>query len=219
LKELYSTIVLDIVATRDIAVDEEVFIDYGVGWEEAWKSHIEKWKSPCGERSGMSSKMVKQMNDAKFNSDFHTWSEDHFTVCKVRDDEAGEFVHIVKDDDIVPPGSQHTATTSFRGIVGWNHPGFEYSLGGDDGFRFPCIILDADEKEKTFKVVIFRFAMKSKMSELPKARVLQLNNNVPANEVDFINRPFRSDMHWEGAFRHPIKIPDEVFPQQWKDLA
>lgn len=209
---------LDIVATRDIEVDEEVLIDYGVEWEEAWKSHVEKWESPCGERTGMSSKMVKQMNDAKFNSDFRKWSEDHFTVCKVKDDEAGEFVHIVKDDGVGTPG-QHIATTSFRGLIDWEHPGFEYSLGGDIGFRFPCIILDADEKEKTFQVVIFRLAMKSKLSELPKARVLQVNNDIAVNDVHFINRPFRSDMHWEGAFRHPIKIPDDIFPQQWKDLA
>lgn len=210
--------VLDIVATRDIGVDEEVLIDYGVEWEEAWKTHLNNWEPPCEKYGVMSSRAVKQMNEDKFNKDFHAWSDDHFNLCWVRNDQIGDFVHIITDGDIVPQGSQHKATTSFRGIDS-EHPGFEYSLSGDENWRFPCVILNEDESKGTFNVAIFRFAMNSKIAELPKARILQIHNGIKANDVEFINRPFRSDMHWSGAFRHPIKIPDDIFPPQWKDLA
>jgi len=34
----------DIVATRDIEVGEELFIDYGDDWQKAWDAHIDKWQ-------------------------------------------------------------------------------------------------------------------------------------------------------------------------------
>ena len=31
-----------------------------------------------------------------------------------------------------------------------------------------------------------------------------------------VDRPYTTD-HWlEGAFRHPIGIPDDVFPEAWQ---
>ena len=37
---------MEIVATRDISVGDEVFIDYGREWEAAWEQHVRNWKAP-----------------------------------------------------------------------------------------------------------------------------------------------------------------------------
>jgi len=37
-------LMIEIIATRDIDVDEEVFLDYGPAWQEAWDDHVKKWK-------------------------------------------------------------------------------------------------------------------------------------------------------------------------------
>jgi hypothetical protein len=36
-------LLLEVVATRDIAQGEEVFLDYGPEWEAAWQAHVEQW--------------------------------------------------------------------------------------------------------------------------------------------------------------------------------
>lgn len=202
-------------ATRDIRVDEEVFIDYGVEWEDAWKTHVANWKTPCKSYASKSSKMVKAMNLAKFSSSHQKWSDDHFTVCKPpKSYEEG--VHLVQESDKVPKGIRETTSIIYHGIT-WNHPGFEYSRSGKS--RLPCQIISSDPEAKTFSVAIFDQSKESKIPELAEARVLQIAQNLPAHHLDFINRPFRSDMHLKGAFRHPIKLPDDIFPPQWKDSA
>ena len=37
---------LEVVATRDIAQDEEIYIDYGASWEKAWETHVASWIPP-----------------------------------------------------------------------------------------------------------------------------------------------------------------------------
>lgn len=162
-----------------------------------------------------SSMMVHQMNFAKFDTAFHQWSDDHFSVCSKTNLDL-EWIHLVKVDDFIPSETDETVLTSFHGIE-FDHRGFDYSLDMVD--RFPCMIIDADPFLETFEVAYFKVSLISRISELPTARILQIHRELPARDLMFINRPFRSDMHWSGAFRHPIKIPDEVFPEHWRDLA
>jgi SET domain len=44
-------IILEVVAIRNIEPGEELFLDYGPGWEEAWKSHVATWTPPKGAES------------------------------------------------------------------------------------------------------------------------------------------------------------------------
>ena len=37
-------VVFEIVATQDIAAGEEIYLDYGPDWQDAWDAHIEEWK-------------------------------------------------------------------------------------------------------------------------------------------------------------------------------
>lgn len=60
---------LDIIATRDIEPGEELYIDYGQKWEEAWDQHLYNW-SPIDEESPepwkerLKWKSAKELNDA-----------------------------------------------------------------------------------------------------------------------------------------------------------
>ena len=42
--------------------------------------------------------------------------------------------------------------------------------------------------------------------------------NVPHAACTFVDRPYASDIHIKGAFRHVIGLPDTIFPQAWRDL-
>jgi len=50
-------------------------------------------------------------------------------------------------------------------------------------------------------------------------------NNVPRiltdyqrSDIYYFVRPYHSDQQIPGAFRHPLHIPDDIFPEQWRNL-
>merc|ERR1719410_1713704 len=40
----WTVLSFDVIATRDIKQDEEIFIDYGSLWEHAWTRHVHNWQ-------------------------------------------------------------------------------------------------------------------------------------------------------------------------------
>merc|ERR1711957_375895 len=96
-------VVLDFVATRDIAVDEEVLVDYGESWQEAWDQHVAHWVPP--KDTTATSAQVSAMNSNKFDTDNWTWSNSHFTTCEdgidgeavSLEDDGTRFLGFVKD--------------------------------------------------------------------------------------------------------------------------
>mmetsp|Transcript_28209 Transcript_28209/g.65302 ORF Transcript_28209/g.65302 Transcript_28209/m.65302 type:complete len:308 (+) Transcript_28209:537-1460(+) len=215
--EHYSTLVLDFVATRDIETDEEIFMDYGVEWENAWNQHIENFGSPCRIDGNMlSSKRVYEMNSYKFEAAFHEWSEDHFTVCNLQ--EKGGWMHIVQNtNDTHVESSYPIVLEPFEGRINRDHVGFRYSKPFSVlQLWHPCVILQSFPETRTFEVVYFHvewdYVTRREILLLKKAE------SIPENALQFRNKPFRSDMFWPGAFRHAIEIPDEIFPSHWKDL-
>eukprot|EP00957_Ditylum_brightwellii_P100248 7639372-Ditylum_brightwellii.AAC.1 len=43
--EAHPGLILEFVAARDIDAGEEIFINYGEGWEEAWNKYVKDWES------------------------------------------------------------------------------------------------------------------------------------------------------------------------------
>ena len=78
------------------------------------------------------------------------------------------------------------------------------------------MILSTDEEEQTFNVMYFTF---EEPPEFPEGVILWRAHAIPPDEIRFINKPYMSDMHWRGALRHEMKIPDHIFPPLWKDLS
>ena len=226
-KEHYTTLVIDIVATRTIKPDEEITIDYGDNWNDAWEHHVANFKSSCQAKGNdlpcfKSSKLVNEMNGDKFNIANQAWSEDHFTACRRSKMPKG-------DDSVIfiVPNKSHTKGEvaqidkdgieyrwSFRGID-FDHEGFD--LAATPSEWYPCLVLDSSKDDKTLDVVYFTYETSSLDDE--EANVLRRERMLMAEDIKFLNKPYKSDMYWEGAFRHPIEIPDSIFPPLWKDLA
>ena len=49
--DVYTGLVLEVVALRNITVGEEVTVDYGQEWEKAWYDHVKSWKLKSGVES------------------------------------------------------------------------------------------------------------------------------------------------------------------------
>ena len=231
-KEKYATLMFDFVATRDILPDEEILIDYGEEWESAWNLHVKNFKSPCsnGFSSCLNSSMaIDLINEDKFNPKYHNWGHTYFSVCSYRskpsDNQSlitllptNDHENMIRSDDENYEGGSELSTVynyrySFRGIK-YDHYGFDLASRADSWY--PCMILNTDEEEQTFDVMYFTY---EEPPEFPEGAILRRAHAIPPDEVRFINKPYMSDMHWRGAFRHEMKIPDHIFPPLWKDLS
>uniref|UniRef100_A0A7S4IRF2 Uncharacterized protein n=1 Tax=Odontella aurita TaxID=265563 RepID=A0A7S4IRF2_9STRA len=42
-------------------------------------------------------------------------------------------------------------------------------------------------------------------------------SQIPQSAIFFVDRPYTTDQAMRGAFRHEIEIPDDIFPDVWKD--
>ena len=166
-----------------------------------------------------SSKFVHEMNEDKFNTSYHEWSEHHIPTCKVKPSKAmekGEFIFLTKDipasfDLAVDPQVKQ----SYEGI-----------LYDDEGFGLPyfdntpCKIVKISKDTGEFDVVFFfdPSIVPKEMLKVKDSHILVRLNNLPAEFIVFRNLPFKSDMLAPNIFRHEIAIPDESFPPLWKDL-
>ena len=52
-QEVHSGLVFDFIALRDIEKDQEVLIDYGKEWQDAWDQHVRTWVPPAGSQEYM----------------------------------------------------------------------------------------------------------------------------------------------------------------------
>ncbi|KAG7370513.1 SET methyltransferase domain containing protein [Nitzschia inconspicua] len=216
--EKYSSIFLDVVATKDIEPDEEIFIDYGESWENAWKNHVKNWSSPCKESADdcfESSRLVSlSMNENRHDILYHRWSDVHLTACR------SDTVHPWESG-----GKVVYLTNSTDGGVN-EYLGFSYE---DDGFAYPylatslsnpspCKILQSNPQSDTFDVVYF-FSQSQVPFQYRKVntRTIVHFDGLPSADLVFVNKPLKADLHHPHAFRHEIHIPDSVFPSLWKN--
>lgn len=92
----------------------------------------------------------------------------------------------------------------------------EYSFHMDRS-HWPCSVIGQEDEEGTTYTVRIHAASDSSppwdRNDLPR-----LITNYPREGIYYFVRPFESDQHLPGVFRHPIGIRNEIFPPQWKNL-
>ncbi|KAL3941547.1 MAG: hypothetical protein SGARI_000565 [Bacillariaceae sp.] len=190
------SLIIDFVATRDIAEDEEIFMDYGQEWDEAWAAHVQQWKpDPDASKSYVypkdmdTSKPFRTVTEQMTNPD----PKNIRTVC--------ESLNSYKKKSL-------TFTEGKNNTVSWRGP----------GQRFPenliaCDIVDRKESsfgngtDYTYSVQWFK--------KIDKKRTMIVETDVSHSAIHFVDRPGQSDQHLLNAFRHPIGLPLDMTPSKW----
>jgi len=140
-----------------------------------------------------------------------------FTACQyyaseddehdVYQEEYAEWVDL-SDEDILTEYS-----SSSKGYGYWDSGG--YSTHGDYT-HWPCSVL-LEEQVGTYTVRIHQSDYEDSMpwaeNEVPRI----LTSYSRAN-IHYFVKPFAADQFLASAFRHPLGIPDEMFPEHWKNL-
>lgn len=192
-------LVLDIVATREIRPDEEILVNYGAAWQSAWDTHRQAW-----------------------NKDMDPYYE---SASVFRKD--AEYLRTITELELFPL-PQNTELFCFYHLnndtsTEFDHDYHEISyMHWDDDlihecFR-PCTLLareEDDEGEERYVV---------QLTHLDDIRIIDwciiekpyVVSNVPEHAIRLVDRPYSTDELLPQAFRHEMRVPDNLYPSAWK---
>lgn len=91
----------------------------------------------------------------------------------------------------------------------WISPSFEYQN------LYPCRVLERNQDE-SYTVVIGSQESLLVDVKVPPNHII---TKVPRHAIRLDDKLQSSDQHLVNAFRHEIHIPDDIFPQAWRDLV
>lgn len=197
----HSGLSMDYVALRNIQPGEEITVDYGHEWERAWQGHAKRFDPPrryytpafeLNKRVDLTIPTVYEEHDVQF--------VDVLTSCR------GHFL----------PNDYKVQSFKF---------GFQDEDEYDDFFL--CRALRRQDTNTTtteddrYIVEVFTSApfyqQESDEEETIHDDPALVLFDLPRDAFFFIDIPYKRDHHQEWAFRHDMRIPDELFPDVWKN--
>ncbi|KAL3917310.1 MAG: hypothetical protein SGILL_004773 [Bacillariaceae sp.] len=196
-------LVMKVVARRNIREGEEITLNYGAGWQEAWNEYESEWNNHGkGKSHPLKADDLKSMyNDKPYE-----------TVETLVDNPYPEDVHLACFLETVdrPDGTPMTHQKH-----GWDITNFEEPVTDDayDGVDL-CKVTVLERKEAAGFFYNYTIRARTGDGDMDIEEV----TNVPHSACTFIDLPYSSDIHLPGAFRHYIEIPDPIFPRQWENI-
>ena len=220
-EEIIFRLGMDVIANRDIEADEEIFVDYGIEWENEWNKHVQSWNDDA-----ISDIKALELNTMMKNSSNENEKYNHFyTVDEVDEMDDDEYiipqtvmtacflrwVELDRNDTLLKEKKQPQMENWFK---------FDKSAVKRGHDLVECIILERQEvavgdESNEMERKQFEYTVSIPPNEDHKIGIVY---NVPQTYIKYIDRPYTSHVHSTKAFRHHIAIPDEIFPRAWRDL-
>ena len=213
---------MDIVAIRDIEPHEEIFLDYGLEWEEEWEEYTEFFDGT----PSMDNIKALQLNSAMQGGLDSNGATVINTMYYYTTD---EIESLKESDEYKIPNTIMTVC-----YLNWSkldandeHHNDEYNTwfqfdsntvrSGNDLYK--CEVIGRNkEKGKNENVDGLENAYEYTVKTTDEDGKEVLIKHVPQRFIKYADKPYTNDIHNANAFRHPIGIPDEIFPKQWRDL-
>jgi len=218
---------LEVIATRDIAPGEEVFIDYGVEWEKAWADHVNHWKSPDvppGFLTAQEANLQEGPIPETFISGDLRKTVDHpylFTACQYIT--SGTDSHGSRYSS---PNPDWPKLTDKEILAQYSSDGAKHVYSTDKGYakhsdysHWPCTVLYPEKEEGKYMVRIHQSPFR-KVDEAVwhKNGVPRILTNFSQESIHYFVKPESADQMLPGVFRHPIGIPDGLYPDHWLNV-
>ncbi|KAL7564573.1 hypothetical protein ACA910_017921 [Epithemia clementina (nom. ined.)] len=188
----------EMVATRTIHKDEEVFLDYGNAWEEAWQNHLKSWKPVKGAENHISKEELdRQMANHSLRTVFELIENPYPANI------------VLECHRFFWNSTNEWRSKSFKVIESELNQMFRKTRRGD---WLKCDILRRNHTDGGVEVYDAVPATKG------KGKVsYQKQSDLPRIAFRFGEKPYTSDMFLGNAFRHDIGIPDSIFPKAWRN--
>lgn len=202
--------IMEYVATKDIKPKEEILLDYGTQWQNAWNHHQTNWNPPPDAHYYSPSYVMDDVaallrNEKEQMS--HPYPANVMTACFYK------YSTHEKNDGIASASTGGGGST----VIKWkmDRQTFDYS-----NLR-PCSIMHRDDAKGdgyvTYTAMMKNYAGMKKVEMIPKGEI-HVVDSIPRNAVRFVDKMYSTDVHLKNSFRHEIQIPDELFPSSWIDL-
>lgn len=213
-----SGLLLELVATRDIEPGEEIFIDYGTEYQNAWDNHNLKFSSVTPRDQGL-------------GKPYSYAFEANLKLRKV-------LTESEQRDSPYPPNLITSCLHSYQNVKTKTreidtHTGdvltyaefeFDPALFQPENLR-PCRVMerrDAADMHDVYTVEILN-------REHGRTTALVDRDRIPTGERHFVTGMPRealyfsdvvssTDQHLPSAFRHEIGLPSGLYPSKWMDL-
>jgi len=200
-----SMMLLELVAIRPIQKGEEIYLDYGSEWEDAWLKHTQDIWKPSNKHYTPSYVMddaIRMMRTEKEQKS-HPYPDNLFTSCFYRYSDRSEKERAgqnsIKKDSI----------TSFR----WKLTKGIYDL---KNLR-PCQVLKRMEDSSGRSAYAVRMLNRPgfENTELIPKDELHIVTHIPRAAIRFSDKVGTTDQHLLFAFRQEIGLPEELIPKSW----
>ena len=218
-----SQLALQYVTTRDIQEGEELFIDYGVEWEMAWKLHVQQFFDANENHSSSSSSYISA---SYFNTMFG-----HVPLPTVQE----QVQHVTSSGpDQTLSQVRHIPNNlqvrCHRALLLQEIGNMDYHyVWSDENHGVPCRIIDrfdphfnpastVNSENDAASAKDFLYTIQLEWNDGIDDMTWILRTDVPRSAIKLYDVPYTSDIHQRRTFRHPIYLTNELFPTQWRNL-
>ena len=187
--EHHAGLAFDIVALRDISQGEEILMDYGAEWEEAWNHHVTSFG-----------------DSENKNADF--------VFATAIDEDPDLVVRTMFERSYHNDYKQLQCRTHFAYLRGIYRSHLEPSEPG----LHECRVLERKEGKggEPFSYTVELMEYWSE-GDFCYQDVLAIIWDLPRGAFYFSDLPYSRPHHQATSFRHEMGIPDDIFPEQWKN--
>lgn len=206
-ESLHLGLLMEIVAVRDIDEGEEITIDYGIEWSEAWEAHVKQWEEmvATGEISKNWPLRALDLNEEYREKVFKNPEE------LVEEPYPN---NVMLKCFMQVSGATGTEKIDGKLVREWADP--PNGVFDSDNLE-DCVVTEYELLEDGG---VPGFMPYNYTVLLAKEHQVSIVKNVPQHAFVFIDRPGTGDHFVKNPFRHYIAVPDDVFPQgPWRDLA
>jgi len=186
-KNEHAGLMMEFVAIKDIEQGEEITVNYGDSWQQAWDRHVENWVEPDNAEEFTGANALRDIDRLPPYLETDTEKAlptNVMTVCWVKNLKRTAEV----EGSNVPWTWRKTNTAN----VG-------------DAQR--CWIEYWQNNDSTYVVTTLVDNMYQKVKDLPR------------HAIEIVDRPYTSNQYLRDAFRHEAHLPDEMIPDNWRDLT
>ncbi|KAL7534777.1 hypothetical protein ACHAXR_006074 [Thalassiosira sp. AJA248-18] len=233
-------LVLEMVALRDIRADEEVLLDYGSIWRQAWESHVKHWlQDPQNGKEAsvddytpayIMEDVVSNLRTAEEQLQY-PYTDNVFTACFYR------YERDMDENETSIQPSQHSSSKKQTEAIPW-----KMSAGLFDMINLrPCKVISREpvtdrhassqqqqeqqqQQQPGQGKMYYTTIIQNRPGLPPNERVPKgekhIVSGIPREAFRFVDRPYTSDVHLDGAFRQNIGLEEtKIFPEAWLDQA
>jgi hypothetical protein len=209
-------LVLELVALRDIEPGEEILIHYGTAWEEAYERHCQEW-----EQHRLQS---KTSNNNNYDDYVYAYTMNlqikHQRMLRTEVEQMNDpYPSNLQLECYYVPHLYHEVVDkedTDRVFVEWDYNNPQSRMPIQQMYHpnqlRPCQILHRLEI-KVQQQHRTEYVYHVQLIDIP-----YIVHNVPRQMITFRDVPYTQDQQLDYTFRHEIQLPEDVFPQHWKDL-